>query len=248
MARPCRSCAVPARSCDLLRSYDDPAFGAALNQQDVSRRGTAPLRQRCAGVPGGDAFLAVVGRDVFVAHGYVVPAGRTNLRSKNRRRTFGLLEVFVEESMRHGHVPASVVSRRDVGQGMKSGFVGIHTPPPDNQVEFRKRNGLAVQLRNDAHVVARSTEIVALVNAVGMQAVMIARQNDGGAVQATQLVLRKGDGVVGNAVMIEEVAGDEDDVDSRIEGVVDDGLEAAMGAGRLRRPLRPVVEVHVRRV
>ena len=110
------------------------------------------------------------------------------------------------------------------------------------------RNGLAVQLGDDAYVAARRTEVVAMVNAVGMQAIMVARQNDGGAVQTPQLVLRKGDGAVGNAVVIEEVTGDEDDVDLHIEGAVDDGLEATMGAGRLRRALGPVVEVYVRRM
>ena len=83
---------------------------------------------------------------------------------------------------------------------------------------------------------------------LGCRQSWLARQNDGGAVQTPQLVLRKGDGVVGNAVVIEEVTGDEDDVDLHIEGAVDDGLEATRGAGRLRRALGPVVEVYVRRM
>ena len=66
--------------------------------------------------------------------------------------------------------------------------------------------------------------------------------------QAPQLVLREGDGVVGNAVVIEKVAGDEDDVDLYIVGAVDDGFEAAMGAGRLHHSRRPVVEMYVRRM
>ena len=150
--------------------------------------------------------------------------------------------------MRHGHVPASIVPRGNVGQRMKAGFVRFHSPPPDHQIEFGKGNDLTVQLGDDANVVARGAEVVAMVNAVGMQAIMITRQNDGGAVQTPQLALRKGDGVVDNAVVIEEVAGDEDDVDLHIEGAVDDGLEAAMGAGQLHRSLRPVVEVNVRRM
>ena len=104
------------------------------------------------------------------------------------------------------------------------------------------------RLGDDAHVVARSVEVVAVVNAVGVQAVVVARQNDGGAVQAPQLALREGDDLVGNTIVIEEVAGDEDDVDLRIEGAVNDGLEGTMSAGRLRRASGPVVEVHVRRM
>ena len=152
--------------------------------------------------------------------------------------------------MRHGHVPAGR-SGGGVGkprQRVKSRFVDLHGASPDLQIQVGKGQGLPVRVADEPHVAAGGVEVMATVDAIRLQAVVIARQDDGRTVQAAQLVLRKVHGLVIDAVVIEQVAGNEYQVDVEIQRAVDDGLEPAVGRRRLGRAHGTVVQVNIRRM
>jgi hypothetical protein len=83
-----------------------------------------------------------------------------------------------------------------------------------------------------------------------VQAVVVPGQDDDRLAKPIELGPNEGDGLVGHAIVIEEVAGDQQQVDPIRQGSIDDALKAAPAPLAMRGVLRRIsisvaVEVHV---
>ena len=183
---------------------------------------------------------------MVVTEGDVVPAGVANLVGEDRRRALRPLALLVEEAVPHGQAPAPVVAPRDVGEGPERGLVLFHGAAPHDRIELGKLDRLAVELADHVDVARPGREVVPVVDGVRPQRVVVAGQDDHRLAQPIELGPHERDGLVGHAVVIEEVAGDQQQIDLVGQGAVDDALEDAPAALEVRGLLlRPSVAVAV---
>src|SRR6266568_8268764 len=90
----------------------------------------SPIDQGRAGVVGRNWPLTHVREHMLVPQGDIIPPGVTNFVGEDRRGTVRLLAGLVEKTVRHGDVPALIVSGRDVRQRMKARCMFLHGPSP----------------------------------------------------------------------------------------------------------------------
>jgi hypothetical protein len=93
-------------------------------------------------------------------------------------------------------------------------------------------------------------EVMPVVDAVHPQAIMVPGQDDDRVAKPAELGLHEGDGLVGHAVVIEEVARDQQQIDVIGQGPIDNALHDTPAALAMRGllfgiPVAVAVEVHV---
>ena len=110
--------------------------------------------------------LTHVREHMLVPQGDIIPAGIANFVREDGRGTVWLLASLVEKAVRHGDVPALIVSGRDVRQGMKARRMFLHGPSPHHQVQVGELDHLPIQLGNDLHIVAGRMEVVAVIDGI----------------------------------------------------------------------------------
>ncbi len=93
-------------------------------------------------------------------------------------------------------------------------------------------------------------DVVPVVDGIGVERVVVPGQDDDGLGEPVELGLGESDRLVGHAVVIEEVAGDQQQIDAIGEGSIDHAPERAAGALVVRRLLPGIsvpiaAEVHV---
>src|SRR2546422_5444299 len=229
---------VSSLSVERSRLHADPVFCREVDSQDCALRvSSSPFDQGGSRIVGGHAALADVGRDVLVAEGDVVPAGVANLVGEYRRRPLRPLSRLVEKSVRHGEAPASVVTPRDIGERPELGLVLFHGAAPYDHIELREVDGLSVQPADHVDVARSGRDVVPVVDRVRAQRVVVPGQDDDRLAQPLELGPHEGDGLVGHAVVIEEVAGDQQQVDLIGQRPIDDALEDAPAAHVMRGSL-----------
>ena len=76
--------------------------------------------------------------------------------------------------------------------------------------------------------------IVTVINGIGIETVVIARQNHHRSLQTLQLFLDEVHRLVGHPIMIEEVASDKHKINLFVKGMIDDGLETTAIQGTMR--------------
>ena len=184
-----------------------------------------------AGVDGRGAAVADVAVNVPVAEGDVFPLGA--LGEVVRRDAQGALQLGVlgdGVAVGNGDVPGALLTP---GRGLCEGplqHIDGDGASPHGQVEVGKVEEFAVGVADEAEAGREPFEVVALVGAVAPDGVVVAGQEDGPAGEAVDLVGGEGDDLRPDAGVIEEVAGDEEEVGLRSAGEVDDGLEAGFEA------------------
>ena len=155
----------------------------------------------------------------------VVPAGVTDLVGEDRRGSVRPLPRLVEEAVAHDDAPAMLVTVGHVGERVKARPVVLHGAAPHQSVEIGQLDDLSVVLANHVHVARAGTEIVSIVDRARGQGVVVAGQDDDGLMEPAELEAHEGDELVGHAVVIEQVAGDQDQIDSIGQGAIDDAPE-----------------------
>ena len=156
----------------------------------------------------------------------------------------------VEKAVRHGETPAAIVAPRNVGERLERGLVLFHRTPPHDHVELREIDGLAVQPADHVDMARAGREVVSIVDGVRAQRVVVPGNDDDRLAKAIELGPNEGDGFVRHAVVIEEVAGDQQQIDPVGQGAIDDAPEdapavLAMRGFMLRMSTAVAVEMHV---
>src|SRR5215510_8399422 len=100
---------------------------------------------------------------MLVPQGDIIPPGITNFVREDGGGTVWLLAGLVEKAVRHGNVPALIVSGRDVRQGMKSRRMFLHGPSPYYEIQARELDYLSIQLGNYLHIVAGRIEVMSVI-------------------------------------------------------------------------------------
>ena len=127
--------------------------------------------------------------------------------------------------MRHGKTPAPVVARGNVRERAERGFVLFHGAAPHDRVELGKLDGLSLQPSDHVDMLRAGGEVVTVVDGVRAQAVVVPGQDHDRLVEAIQLRLNERDGLVGHAVVIEEIARDQQQIDPIRQRAIDDAPE-----------------------
>lgn len=143
------------------------------------------------------------------------------------------MRFIVEKAMRHGHVPTFALPRGDVCERVESWLVFLHSAAPHDELEIWELDHLTIEGRDDLHVGTRLRKIVPVVDRVSVEAVVIAGEDDCRALQAAELFLGEGDGFVRYTVMIKEITGDEQQVNSFCNCLRHNGLKAAIEQGAM---------------
>ena len=117
-----------------------------------------------------------------------------------------------------------------MGEGLELGHVLLHRPAPHARVELRQIEDLAVQPAEHVDMACPGGEVVPVVDGIRGQHVVVAGQDDDRLAQPRQLAPHEGDGLVGNPVVIEEIAGDQQQVDLVGQGPIDDARPDASAA------------------
>src|SRR5437660_1441025 len=215
----CVSSSIAAlRSVERSRLYVDAPFDREVDQEHC------PGRSR---VVGGHTALTDVRLDVLVTESEVVPAGIANLVGEYRRGPIRPLPVRIEEAVAHTEAPAPRVAAGKVGERLEAGLVLFHRAAPHDRVERREVDGLPVQLADQMHVARARGEVVPVVDRVRAQHVVVSGQDDDRLAKPRELSPHELDGLVGRAVVIEEIAGDQEQVDLVAQRSIDDALERA---------------------
>src|SRR5206468_2820192 len=224
---------VSVSSCGAARSErsgrdPDPVFDGEVDAQDrADLIAAAPVRDGRARVAGDHAALADVGLDVLVAEREVVPARVANLVGEDRRRAIRPLPRLVEEAVGHRQVPASVVAPGNVRERLEPRLVLLHRPAPDDGVELGEVDDLAVQPADHADVAEPGREIVAIVDRVRVERIVVPGQDDDRLSEPRELGAHEVDGLVGHAVVIEQVAGDQHEIGAVAQRAIDDARQDA---------------------
>ena len=90
----------------------------------------SPVDQGRAGVVGRHWPLTHIGEHMLVSQGDIIPAGIANFVCEDGLGTVWLPAGLVEKAVRHGNVPALIVSGRDVRQRMEVRRMFLHGPSP----------------------------------------------------------------------------------------------------------------------
>src|SRR6058998_32982 len=193
---------VSVSSCGAARSErsgrdPDPVFDGEVDAQDrADLIAAAPVRDGRARVAGDHAALADVGLDVLVAEREVVPARVANLVGEDRRRAIRPLPRLVEEAVGHRQVPASVVAPGNVRERLEPRLVLLHRAAPDDGVELGEVDDLAVQPADHADVAEPGREIVAIVDRVRVERIVVPGQDDDRLSEPRELGAHEVDGLV----------------------------------------------------
>src|SRR5262245_23477033 len=137
-----------------------------------------------------------------------------------------------------------------MAERLEAGLGRLHPAAPHDRVELGKVDRLAVKPADHMDVVRSGREVVAIVDRVRAEHIVVSGQDDDRLMEARELAAHEIDGLVGYAVVIEEVAGDQEQIDLIMERPVDDALEyapaALAGRGLLpRSPIAVAFEVDV---
>jgi hypothetical protein len=181
---------------------------------------------------------------VLVSERQIVPAGVADVVGEDRRGPIRPLAVLIEEAVSHGQAPAPRVAARNVSERLKAGLVLLHRAPPDDRVQLGQLDGLAVEPANQVNVARTGGEVIAIVDRVAAEHVVVAGQDHDGLGEPRELAAHERDGIVADAVVIEQIAGDQQEVDLIAQRAVDDAPEHAPLALAVRR-LLPSVTVAV---
>jgi hypothetical protein len=168
---------------------------------------------------------------MLVPQGDIIPPGVTNFVCENGRGAVWLLAALIEKTVRHRNVPALIVSGRNMCQGMKVRCMFLHSPSPHHQVQVGKLDRLSIQLGNDLHIVAGRIEVMAVINGMRVQAIVISWQDNHRPLQTAQLFLGKRNGFIWDAIVIEQITSDEQHIHFCGQGTRNDRLKAAMIEG-----------------
>jgi hypothetical protein len=187
---------------------------------------------------------------MLVPQGNIIPASIANFVCEDGRGTVWLLAGLVEKAVRHGDVPALIMSARDMRQGMKVRRMFLHGSSPHYQIQVGELDHLPMQLGNDLHIATCRMEVVAVIDSTRVQAIVVSWQDDHRPLQTAQLLLGKRNRFIGDPIMIEQIASNEQDIDFCCHGARDDRLKAAVIEGTVclalvRFAITIAIQVHI---
>ncbi len=236
---------------DTFRSHADAVFRREIKQDNVPVGSLAsPIDQGRAGIVGRDLPLTHVREHMLVPQGDIIPSGVTDFVREDRRGTVRLLAGLVEKAVRHGNVPALIVSGRDVRQRTKGRGMFLHGPSPHHQVQVGELDHLSMQLGNYLHIVAGRIEIMAVIDGMRVQAIVISWQDDYRSLQTAQLLLGKRNRFIRDPIVIEQITSDEQHIHFCRYGACDDSLKAVViegtvGLALFRFTVTVAIQMHI---
>ena len=184
-----------------------------------------------AGVDGEGGALADIAVDVPVTEGDVLPLDALGeVRRGDAQRALQLRVLGDGVAVADGDVPGAVLAPgRGRGEGPLD-YVDGNGSAPDGEVEVGEVEELAFRVAEEAETGGEAFEVVAFEGAVPADGVVVTGEEDGLAGEAVDLLGREGDDIGADAGVVEEVAGDEEDIGGGPAGKVDDGFEAGFEA------------------
>jgi hypothetical protein len=107
-----------------------------------------------------------------------------------------------------------------------------------------------MQLGNDLHIVAGRMEVMAIIDGLRVQAIVISWQDDHRPLQTAQLLLGKRNRFIRDAIVIEQITSDEQHIHLCRYGACDDRLKAVVIEGTMclalfRFPVAVAIQMHI---
>jgi hypothetical protein len=188
-------------------------------------------KPRRPGVKRLDRALRHVGKGVAMPEGQVIPARGANLAGIDGGGAIRGHVILHKESMAEGDVPRLALSRRQSGQRTIGRFVLDHAAAPQDEVVFGQVMPFAAGMSHEQQIGASPRQVDLAIDGLRVQAIMVPGDHDHRAAGTPNLLDGEIDHIARRSIRVEEVSGDEQQVNIFPDGDIDDRAEGLMGHG-----------------
>lgn len=172
---------------------------------------------------------------VMMAERDVVPRDGVEVLRSHRRGMVPRPVRLHRDAMSGHDTPAAHRLGRYPGQRLEPSLVFDHGSPPDHNVRIRYSNDGPLRVPEQRELRALCCEIEPAMHGIVVQRIVIAHEQDHRRVGTVELRRRPLEEVIGNSPVVEQVTGNQNDVDGLGDGEVDERRQCCfLGPGPAR--------------